>query len=103
MVRLRRVGREFAAAESLRRITRGLPAFTSLKSGERGTVVDAGDPSQALVRLRRTLRDFGALRRRGCIGRVAPSVTVADAESVPGEGICLLCSPATLYLTGRGG
>ena len=59
MVRLRRVGREFAAAESLRRITRGLPAFTPLKSGERGTVVDAGDPSQALVQLRRTLRDFG--------------------------------------------
>ena len=59
MVRLRRVERRFAAAESLRRITRGLPAFTPLKSGERGTVIDAGDPSQALVRLRRTLRDFG--------------------------------------------
>ena len=42
MVRLRRVERRFAAAESLRRITRGLPAFTPLKSGERGTVVDAG-------------------------------------------------------------
>ena len=71
MVRLRRVERRFAAAESLRRITWGLPAFTPLKSGERGTVVDAGDPSQALVRLRRTLRDFGELWGRGCIGRVA--------------------------------
>lgn len=91
MVRLRRVGREFAAAESLGRITRGLPAFTPLKSGERGTVVDAGDPSQALVQLRRTLRDFEALRRRGCIGRVAPSVTVVDAGDPPQMRAFVFC------------
>lgn len=61
MVRLRRVGREFAAAESLRRITRGLPAFTPLKSGERGTVVDAGGGT-------RPGRSFGCAELCGTLG-----------------------------------
>ena len=42
MVRLRRVERRFAAAESLRRITRGLLASTPLKSGSREVLGDAG-------------------------------------------------------------